>query len=70
MLPLEHELIYGHLRCNAYIFYFIFRLIDGDFGGFMIMRLSDGQNRCRDQLRRQGDQGTQRAREHLVNRKK
>ena len=66
MWPLDHALIYVYSRCNAYIFYCMFRLIDGDFGGFVIMRLSDGQNRCRDQLRRQGDQETQRIIEHIL----
>jgi hypothetical protein len=36
----EGIFLYGMLRCNAYVFYFILGL-DGDFGGFKIMRLSD-----------------------------
>ena len=28
------------MRCNAYVFNFILKL-DGDFGGFIIVRLSD-----------------------------
>ncbi len=53
------------LQC-LYILFYLQVQKDGDFGGFVIMRLSDGKTKCRDQLRRQGDQGTRRARVHIL----